>query len=250
VQANASSAIRCRQYPRYNLKRMNQEIPIGEVAQRLGLTVRGTAAFCWRMENHSNGDHQPSMYIERRNNRIRCAVCDDKSLSPLDLIMARQNLAKMGYAIQWMVEQFSDLAQRLIAEAENSAAARSDVAIPRWLIADGYLASLPCESQSVLVSLLGRQQAGSISFAYWEIMQDTGIRSKGIVRQALARFISDGLMRQESNPASRKRSFFSLTWTSTTFRKRLDELREQQRRELERQAARKLRESQNEEIPW
>src|SRR5260370_36170524 len=68
---------------------IKQHVPILEVAWALGVPILGgrhPRMRCWRPENHSHGDADPSVSFSR--NRARCWVCDMKGgHSNLDLVM-------------------------------------------------------------------------------------------------------------------------------------------------------------------
>jgi len=70
-----------------DLDRLREETPIIELAERLGLEVRGKQARCFNAQAHKNGDKKPSLGFNTRTNRFKCFACG-VSGSVLDLYMA------------------------------------------------------------------------------------------------------------------------------------------------------------------
>lgn len=62
-------------------------IPILEVAERLGIAVKGRSAHCF---SHSP-DRHPSLVFNPKKNRFRCYVCPDTHGSVIDLVMQVRN---------------------------------------------------------------------------------------------------------------------------------------------------------------
>jgi hypothetical protein len=67
---------------------IKKNVPVLEVANALGMLIRHHRAQCWRAENHSHGDADPSLHFYERGNRVRCFVCDQRGgHSNVDLVM-------------------------------------------------------------------------------------------------------------------------------------------------------------------
>jgi hypothetical protein len=84
-----------------DLDYIRRSISVHEIAQRLGLRVRShSTAHCWRADAHQNGDRSPSLYFTRKN-RWRCAVCDARTKSNLDLVQAVLG-CDLRRAVEWI----------------------------------------------------------------------------------------------------------------------------------------------------
>jgi len=82
-----------------------RNVSIVEVADLLGLERRGNCLRCWRPENHQHGDRTPSVGIWHRKNRVKCFVCCDPPLSPVDLVQLVLGL-QTGDAVRWLAARF------------------------------------------------------------------------------------------------------------------------------------------------
>jgi DNA primase len=71
------------------IKRMNNII---DVARELGREVKGNAIRCFYPENHKNRDIHPSLMLEPKNNRFRCAVCPNVKGDIIDFVCQSRNL--------------------------------------------------------------------------------------------------------------------------------------------------------------
>src|SRR5437763_16764218 len=85
---------------------IKKNVKVLEVAKALGLRIRQRRAKCWRPENHTHGDAEPSLHFFERRNRVRCFVCDMRGgHSCVDLVMGTLNL-NVGDAVRWIAERF------------------------------------------------------------------------------------------------------------------------------------------------
>lgn len=85
---------------------IRNRISIREVAQGLGLRLRGrSSAHCWRTEAHEHGDRSASVYFTRKN-RWRCAVCDGRTRSNLDLIQTVLS-CDLSRAVEWVTARWN-----------------------------------------------------------------------------------------------------------------------------------------------
>jgi DNA-binding transcriptional regulator YhcF (GntR family) len=83
---------------------MRREISIHDVATALGIRTAGrSAAHCWRVGQHQNGDRSPSVSFFK--NRAKCHVCDCRGLSVIDLVMA-YNGCTLAEAVVWITARF------------------------------------------------------------------------------------------------------------------------------------------------
>ena len=70
-----------------NLDQLRAEIPILELAERLGLEIRRKQARCFNSQAHAHGDQKPSLGFDTKTNRYKCFACG-VSGSVIDLYMA------------------------------------------------------------------------------------------------------------------------------------------------------------------
>jgi hypothetical protein len=83
---------------------MRRKISIFDVATALGIRTAGrSAAHCWRVEQHQNGDRSPSVSLFK--NRAKCHVCDARGLSVIDLVMTYHG-CNLADAVVWITDRF------------------------------------------------------------------------------------------------------------------------------------------------
>src|SRR5215469_1785539 len=71
-----------------DLKWINRNVPIGDVATKLDLRFGSTGMLhCWHPERHKNGDRTPSVGIRKSTNRLKCFGCDTPPMSAVDLVI-------------------------------------------------------------------------------------------------------------------------------------------------------------------
>jgi hypothetical protein len=76
-----------------NSRACREMIPISEVMRLLAIEPGAGGMWrCWRTENHNHGDRTPSMSIVPGHNRVKCFVCDRRSLSTVQLVMDHEGL--------------------------------------------------------------------------------------------------------------------------------------------------------------
>jgi hypothetical protein len=83
---------------------MRSQILIFDVAAALGIKSSGrSAAHCWRVGQHQNGDRTASVSFFK--NRAKCHVCDSRALSTIDLVAAYHSCS-LGEAVAWIASRF------------------------------------------------------------------------------------------------------------------------------------------------
>lgn len=82
-----------------------KQLPIMEVAHRLGLDIDSNMIRCWRPQAHQHGDRTRSVGHNRKSNRVRCFVCDARQLSTIDLVMSVRGV-EICQAFQWLDLEF------------------------------------------------------------------------------------------------------------------------------------------------
>lgn len=70
-----------------DLDQLRAEIPILELAERLGLEIRRKQARCYNTQAHAHGDKKPSLGFNTKTNRYKCFACGVGG-SVIDLYMA------------------------------------------------------------------------------------------------------------------------------------------------------------------
>ncbi|OGS37794.1 MAG: hypothetical protein A2293_16330 [Elusimicrobia bacterium RIFOXYB2_FULL_49_7] len=86
---------------------LRKEIPILEVAARLGLPVARNKTRCLFPERHKNGDRTPSLSFHLPSNTFRCFVCPDVHGSVIDLVMLAKRTDFKGALEYFKTEDFS-----------------------------------------------------------------------------------------------------------------------------------------------
>ena len=86
---------------------IRREVPIAEVARRLGLKGNGRYFSCWR-EDHPKGDGRATVGVHFKSNTVRCSGCDKRSLSPIDLVREVLQIS-VGDACRWFAREYPDL---------------------------------------------------------------------------------------------------------------------------------------------
>ena len=81
-----------------DLDRLKEAIPITELAERLGLEIKGRQARCYNSQAHSHDDRNKSLGLDTKRNRYKCFTCG-VSGSVIDLYMAIKGVEK-GEAIR------------------------------------------------------------------------------------------------------------------------------------------------------
>lgn len=66
--------------------RLKQDVPIVDLARRLGLEVRGRQARCYNSHAHKHNDRHFSMGLDERRNRYKCFACGEQG-DVIDLYM-------------------------------------------------------------------------------------------------------------------------------------------------------------------
>jgi hypothetical protein len=174
---------------------IRKRIPIRNVALALGLSVRGKAAHCWRIENHRNGDSRPSIWFTRWN-RGRCHVCDEASWSNIDVVMMVMGIGTFE-AVGWIAARF---------EVPSIPKGRHLSERQRWtprfrvgtgdllenFVRSGLLSELTgaeAKVLQVLIALCDHHQGVAV-ISYLGIMRYAGIGSFSTVRAAIKRLQS------------------------------------------------------------
>src|ERR1041385_3702273 len=91
-----------------DLKRVNRNLPIADVARRLGLRFghRGMI-HCWHPDRHQHGDRTPSVGIRATTNKAKCFGCSNNPppMSVVDLVMDVWGM-DVRAAATWLEDNF------------------------------------------------------------------------------------------------------------------------------------------------
>ncbi len=107
MRAALAVVARSQESSRPDIAWIKKNVSVLEVGKALGLRIRHRRASCWRPENHTHGDAEPSLHLYEARNRVRCFVCDMRGgHSNIDLVMGVLRL-NVGDAIRWIAERFT-----------------------------------------------------------------------------------------------------------------------------------------------
>jgi len=87
-----------------DLDRLKEAIRIEDLAEQLGLKIRGRQAQCYNGQEHKNGDQHFSLGLDVKRNRYKCFSCNEqgsvidlyKQVKGIDLNQAIKELASMA----------------------------------------------------------------------------------------------------------------------------------------------------------
>jgi hypothetical protein len=172
---------------------IKKNVPVLEVAKALGLRIRHGRAKCWRPENHTHGDADPSLHFFERGNRVRCLVCDMRGgHSNIDLVMGVLGIP-FGEAVRWIAERFAvpNVKPGRPVGSHPAEATPYRVGVHgcefEVLVRSGLFGQLPAPERSILVALahLRDPDTGLTRLSYAGIMRYAGVSSAATVARAL-----------------------------------------------------------------
>lgn len=169
-------------------------VPIRDVAAKLGIVLNGRNAHCWRPLQHAHGDADPSIRFDRRRNKGRCFVCDAHAWSTLDLVMMVLGCDVVA-AARWITARFivppPPSGKHLVQRTETNPRFRIGVSNSNLeiVIHGGVWARLPGSARSVLAVLaaFADPMTRETEVSYRALMRYGGIGSPSTVSKALAR---------------------------------------------------------------
>jgi hypothetical protein len=191
---NASLAVvpRSQEYSRPDIAWIKKNVPILEVGKALGLRIRHRRAKCWRPENHTHGDAEPSLHFHEKKNRVRCFVCDMRGgHSNIDLVMGVLSL-NVGEAVRWIAERFSVPNVKVGRPVGQKPTAPPPYRIgygSEWevIVRSGAWGRMTSAERSVLVTLdaFKDPDTGLTQLSYRAIMRYSGVRKFANVSGAI-----------------------------------------------------------------
>lgn len=231
---------------------IRSRIPIWQVAQALGLRASGKTAHCWR-PGHQHGDRTAS--ISFRKNCATCYVCDVRSLSTLDLVMAHEECGLLEAArwicARWDVPTVQKGKKSVHPERWRSSERVGTARFPfESLLRSSFWASLDDASRAILPALACFADAttGEVEISYRALARYSGKHSNTTISQSIKQFEQLGLLKRLSharNGLFRTCGRYRLDWESERFQAALDSCHEALK--SERDAERNLRTQAREE---
>jgi hypothetical protein len=178
------------------LEWIKANVPILKVARKLSLDVVDNSARCWRRANHKNGDRHPSLGLDVARNRYKCFVCDKKSASVVDLVMAVRRIS-LPEALKWFTSHFAapDFGGQRHPDLDTTHVSLTT------LIRSGVWATLSNSERSIVAVLWdARDPNGLVALSYSRILRLCGLGSSDTLTRALRRFEGIKLLAIERSP--------------------------------------------------
>ena len=214
------------------------------------------------LTNHQHSDRTPSVGLQERRNVARCFVCDQRALSPIDLVMSVLSL-DLRAAVKWITARYDvpTAPRGKHIQHRNRWPERFRIGAGAFpfdtLIRSGIWASLTPSQRSILPVLQTFAGNGStdstVTISYRGLMRYAGVGSHSTVATALKRFQALHLVHVQKgadNGGLRACNRYRLTFDEPAFlasaNKELEKLRneialERQLRSSARQQRRKQR---------
>ena len=224
------------------------KIAIEDLARQLGLDVSRHRARCWRVENHRNGDADPSLRFHPRKNRARCFVCDMLGgFSTLDLVMGVLG-CDFPSAVAWICERFfvpsakrgSPVGPRSRWRPSYRVGASGAELEP--LVRSGLWAELTPTERAILPVLHAYRdlETGLTEISYLGLMRFAGVGSRKSVSRAVWRLRSLNALqvnRTQGVGVVQGCNRYQLTLDEPRFLRLLNEIHQRVRKEIERERA-------------
>jgi hypothetical protein len=219
------------------------KIPIVAVAEELGLKVSAYRARCWRTENHRNGDANPSLSFQKKQNRGMCFVCDLHTWSNIDLVMLYLD-CDLRSAISWITQRFTAPAIATGAHIKKREAwyphFHSGVIedVLTTLVRCGIWSELTHAERSILplfVTFVDRD-SGLTEISYRGMMRYSGVGSQATVAKAIRRFEQMRILQVARKPGEllfRSINQYRLTLDDPAFEELVRRVFKTQREEIE-----------------
>jgi hypothetical protein len=174
---------------------INQKLDIRAVAERLGIRTSRGKFHCWRPENHTNGDADPSVAFWEPANRLKCFVCPLNAIGPINLVMEYLQV-DFRRAVDWIDENFP--VERIPARKPTE---REKVRLPvgrgespmDFFVRSHIYSKLSPASRQLAPALLAftDPEQGStyaprkLTASYLAMMRYSGLRSPNAIKKAL-----------------------------------------------------------------
>jgi hypothetical protein len=172
---------------------IKKHVPILDVGRALGLRIRHRRAKCWRPENHTHADAEPSLHFYERRNRVRCFVCDMRGgHSSIDLVMGTLEI-DFALAVRWIAERFTVPSIKVGRPVGNALAEpmpyRVGVHGSEWevIVRSGVWGAMTPAERSILVTLdhFKDSESGLTRLSYRAIMRYSGVKKMANISAAI-----------------------------------------------------------------
>ena len=222
---------------------IREKISIVAVAQALGLQVNGYRARCWRPEGHRNGDADPSIRFQKKQNRGRCFICDPHTWSNIDLVM-HVRCCELLDAVSWITARFpvpsipkgSHIKKR---EAWYPRIHSGDTQnVVEMLVRSGLWSDLTHAERSVLPALMTftDHDTGLVPISFRGLMRYSGVGSSATIAAALRHFEQMGFLRVDRTRTvgpCRGVNKYRFTFDNPNFQAMVSQVFQRQRAEIE-----------------
>ena len=84
-----------------DLRKLEQENPITQVALELGIKVQGSRGRCFKSERHQSGGEELTLFFKPGKNIFFCKTCQDVGGSVIDLVCQCRGWDRQR-AIEWL----------------------------------------------------------------------------------------------------------------------------------------------------
>jgi hypothetical protein len=222
---------------------IRNRISIVAVACELGLFVHNFRARCWRIENHRNGDANPSLGFQKKTNRGMCFVCDQHTWSTIDLVMLFRGCERRE-AVSWIAAKFP-----VPLLPKGSHVTKRESWFPRFhsgvdenvvtlLVRSGIWSELTHAERSILPPLVtfADRDTGIAEISYRGLMRYSGVGSPATISAAMRRFERMRLLRIARKPGEllfRRVNQYTLTVDDPEFQALVMQVFQRQREEIE-----------------
>lgn len=181
-----------------------KRIPIDQVVDKLGLDRQGGMIRCWRPANHQHDDRTPSVGIHGRKNRVKCFVCDGRSLSTVDLVASVLGLG-IFEALLWLDQHFKipALPKGRHLKHRSGGITRLPVGLSgNWLeeiVRSGLWGQMGAGETRLLVTIQAftDHETGCATLSYAALRRYAGIHSNTTVSTALKKLVNIGAIEIE-----------------------------------------------------
>jgi hypothetical protein len=229
-----------------DMRYINRQIPIVEVARKLDLRLDGPSKIhCWHPDRHQHGDRTASVGVHRSNNTAKCFGCDSKPMGPIDLVMDVLNMSQPADAALWIAARFAvpSIPRR---RPNRPLEVRHRVGYEQGLgllVRSGLWGTLSEAARCIAPVLLDMAEKPApaaedlvLQMSYVGIARFSGVHSHRAIRKALVELAEIGFLRMPSGatPRSPERtsSRYVVTPLSEELRETANAFAAQQRTEI------------------
>jgi hypothetical protein len=172
---------------------IKKNVSVLAVGRELGMVIHKKRARCWRPENHTHGDADPSLHFYERGNRVRCFICDMRGgYSCIDLVMGVLGI-QFGDAVRWIAERFIVPSVKVGRPVGSRPAELAPYRVGvqgselEVLVRSGVFGRLSAAERSILVTLAIYRdpETGLTRISYAAIARYAGVASRTTISTAL-----------------------------------------------------------------